>query len=73
MEAKRWAAAGFGVQFIGKASFDVAQLRENLEFLLADLNKAKPSSAKGVYLQKISISTTMGTGFAVDQASLSVK
>ena len=58
---------------IGKASFDVAQLRENLEFLLTDLNKAKPSSAKGVYLQKISISTTMGTGFAVDQASLSVK
>ena len=58
---------------IGKASFDVAQLRENLEFLLADLNKAKPSSAKGVYLQKISISTTMGAGFAVDQASLTLK
>ena len=58
---------------IGKASFDVAQLRENLEFLLADLKKAKPSSAKGVYLQKISISTTMGPGFAVDQASLTLK
>ena len=58
---------------IGKASFDVAQLRENLEFLLADLKKAKPSSAKGVYLQKISISTTMGAGFAVDQASLTLK
>ena len=55
---------------IGKASFDVAQLRENLEFLLADLKKAKPSSSKGVYLKKISISTTMGAGFAVDQASL---
>jgi len=57
---------------IGKASFDVAQLRENLEFLLADLKKAKPSASKGVYLKKISISTTMGAGFAVDQASLKV-
>ena len=55
---------------IGKASFEVAQLRENLEYLLADLKKAKPSSSKGVYLKKISISTTMGAGFAVDQASL---
>ena len=55
---------------IGKASFEVAQLRENLEFLLTDLRKAKPSSSKGVYLKKISISTTMGAGFAVDQASL---
>ncbi len=58
---------------IGKASFEVAQLRENLEFLLADLIKAKPASSKGVYLQKISISTTMGAGFAVDQASLTLK
>jgi len=58
---------------IGKASFDVAQLRENLEFLLADLKKAKPSTSKGIYLKKISISTTMGAGFAVDQASLSLK
>lgn len=58
---------------IGKASFEVAQLRENLEFLLADLKKAKPTSSKGVYLKKISISTTMGVGFSVDQASLSLK
>lgn len=58
---------------IGKASFEVAQLRENLECLLSDLKKAKPSSSKGVYLQKISISTTMGAGFAVDQASLTLK
>jgi large subunit ribosomal protein L1 len=58
---------------IGKTSFEVAQLRENLEFLLADLNKAKPSSAKGIYLKKISISTTMGSGIAVDQASLGLK
>ncbi|MCP4488380.1 MAG: 50S ribosomal protein L1 [Gammaproteobacteria bacterium] len=55
---------------IGKASFEVAHLRENLESLLADLKKAKPSSAKGVYLKKVSISTTMGAGVAVDQASL---
>lgn len=58
---------------IGKASFDVNQLRENLEFLLADLTKYKPTSSKGVYLKKISISTTMGVGFAVDQASLVTK
>ena len=58
---------------IGKASFEVAQLRENLEFLLADLRKAKPSASKGVYLKKISISSTMGAGFAVDQASLTLK
>ena len=58
---------------IGKASFEVAHLRENLESLLVDLKKAKPSSAKGVYLQKVSISTTMGVGVAVDQASLDVK
>ena len=57
---------------IGKSSFDVTQLRENLEFLLADLKKAKPSSSKGVYLKKISISTTMGPGVAVDQASLNI-
>ena len=58
---------------IGKSSFEVPQLRENLESLLVDLQKAKPSSAKGVYLQKISISTTMGAGVAVDKASLELK
>jgi large subunit ribosomal protein L1 len=55
---------------IGKVSFEVDALKENLEFLLADLNKAKPSSAKGIYLKKISLSTTMGPGVAVDQSSL---
>ncbi len=55
---------------IGKASFETAQLQENLEALLVALKKAKPSSAKGVFLQKVSISTTMGAGVAVDQASL---
>ncbi|MDJ0778553.1 MAG: 50S ribosomal protein L1 [Gammaproteobacteria bacterium] len=57
---------------IGKASFEVAQLQENLEHLIADLKKAKPSSSKGVYLKKVSISTTMGPGFSVDQASLKI-
>lgn len=55
---------------IGKADFKVDQLRENLQALLADLNKLKPSSAKGVYMKKITVSTTMGPGLAVDQASL---
>ena len=58
---------------IGKSSFEVAQLRENLESLLNDLKRAKPASSKGVYLKKISISTTMGAGLSVDQASLSLK
>jgi large subunit ribosomal protein L1 len=57
---------------IGKSSFDVAKLRENLEHLLVDLKKAKPASAKGVYLEKISISTTMGAGVAVDQSTLEI-
>ncbi len=57
---------------IGKSSFEVGQLRENLEHLLIDLKKAKPSSAKGVYLQKISVSTTMGAGVSVDQSTLSI-
>jgi large subunit ribosomal protein L1 len=55
---------------IGNLDFDVNALRENLDTLLADLNKAKPSSAKGVYVKKITVSSTMGPGIAVDQASL---
>ncbi len=55
---------------IGKADFEVAALKQNLEALLADLNKAKPASAKGVYVKKVSVSSTMGPGVAVDQASL---
>jgi large subunit ribosomal protein L1 len=57
---------------IGKSSFEVIQLRENLEYLLADLTKAKPTSSKGVYLKKVSLSTTMGPGVAVDTASLDI-
>ncbi len=55
---------------IGKVGFDVQALRENLEALLADLVKAKPSSAKGVYMKKVTVSSTMGPGIAVDKASL---
>ncbi len=57
---------------IGKVSFEAAALSNNLHALLADLIKAKPSSAKGQYLQKISLSSTMGVGVVIDQASLSL-
>ena len=55
---------------IGKVSFESNQLKENLEALLADLKKAKPSTSKGVYLRKITVSSTMGPGLTLDQASL---
>jgi large subunit ribosomal protein L1 len=58
---------------IGKADFQDADLKGNLEALLLDLIKAKPATAKGTYLQKISISSTMGPGVTVDQASLQLK
>jgi len=55
---------------IGKISFDANAIKQNLEALLSDLKKAKPASAKGVYLKKITLSTTMGPGIVIDQASL---
>ncbi|AEH34392.1 50S ribosomal protein L1 [Vibrio anguillarum] len=58
---------------IGKVSFETNQLQENLEALLVALKKAKPSSAKGTYLKKVSISTTMGAGVAVDQNTLNAQ
>ena len=58
---------------IGKADFEADRLQENLLALLADLVKAKPATAKGTYLQKISISSTMGPGVTVDQGSLALK
>ena len=57
---------------VGKVGFAPKQIKENLEALLNDLKKAKPSSAKGIYLQKVTLSTTMGPGLAIDQASLEV-
>ena len=56
---------------IGKASFEANALKDNLNALLADLQKAKPATAKGQYLQKVSISSTMGVGVAVDPSSVS--
>lgn len=58
---------------IGKSSFAVEALSNNLNALLQDLIKAKPSSAKGQYLQKISLSSTMGVGVTVDQSTLTLK
>jgi large subunit ribosomal protein L1 len=55
---------------IGRASFPVESLRENLVALVDALNKAKPASSKGVYLRKISVASTMGAGVRVDQATL---
>jgi large subunit ribosomal protein L1 len=55
---------------IGKVGFEPAALKQNLEALLVDLKKAKPSAAKGIYLKKITVSSTMGPGLALDQSSL---
>lgn len=57
---------------IGRADFEVPALKENLLALLADLKKAKPAASKGTYLKKLSVSSTMGPGITVDQASLDV-
>lgn len=57
---------------IGKISFEPADLKENLDALLADLNKAKPSTSKGVYVKRVTVSSTMGPGVAVDKASLTL-
>ncbi len=57
---------------IGKVDFSEEDLKGNLEALLADLVKAKPSSAKGIYLKKITVSSTMGPGLVLDQSSLEV-
>jgi len=55
---------------IGNVGFEVEALKGNLMALVADLNKAKPASAKGIYLQKVSVSSTMGPGVLVDQSTL---
>lgn len=58
---------------IGNAGFEIKALRENLIALLDDLNKLKPSSAKGVYLKRISVSSTMGAGLILDKSFLDTK
>lgn len=57
---------------IGKISFEETAIKENLEALIGDLKKAKPATAKGVYLKRIALSTTMGPGLLIDQASLNI-
>ena len=57
---------------IGKADFEVNALRENLHALLTDINKVKPATAKGIYLQKVTVSSTMGPGIVIDQNSLTL-
>lgn len=57
---------------IGRIGFDGALVRKNLEALLADLKKAKPASAKGIYIKKIVLSSTMGPGLVIDQSSLAI-
>jgi len=58
---------------IGRASFSPEQLRDNLAALVEALNRAKPAHTKGVYLKKVSVSSTMGMGVKVDPASLSAQ
>ncbi len=57
---------------IGRASFSVEALQENLQALLSALNRARPAAAKGIYLKKISVSSTMGVGVRVDSTSLAL-
>ncbi len=55
---------------IGRADFEVSALKENLDALLVDLKKAKPAAAKGQYVRKLTVSSTMGPGVAVDRGSV---
>jgi large subunit ribosomal protein L1 len=57
---------------VGRASFEGGKLKENLQALLADLQKMKPASSKGVYIQKVTISSTMGPGVTIERSSLGV-
>ncbi|MEW5757765.1 MAG: 50S ribosomal protein L1 [Pseudomonadota bacterium] len=57
---------------IGKINFDAAALRGNLDALLADLNKMKPSTSKGIYFKRVTVSTTMGAGVQIDKGTLGI-
>ena len=57
---------------IGRADFEVGALKENLNALLADLKKAKPAAAKGAYIKKLTVSSTMGPGVSVDRATVDI-
>jgi large subunit ribosomal protein L1 len=56
---------------LGRVDFEPLKLRENLEALLGNLMKAKPSTSKGIYMRKVTVSTTMGPGLTVDYQALS--
>jgi len=62
--------AGIVHATIGKASFAIEHLRENLSALIADLQKAKPAASKGQYLKRVAVSSTMGPGVVIDQSSI---
>ena len=62
--------AGIVHATIGKAGFEPLALRENLQALVADLQKAKPASSKGIYLKRVTLSSTMGPGVIVDHSTL---
>ena len=64
--------AGIVHCMIGKSDFEVNALKENLHALLTDINKVKPATAKGIYLQKVTVSSTMGPGIVIDQNSLTL-
>jgi large subunit ribosomal protein L1 len=57
---------------LGNVEFSAQNIKENLEALVADLKKAKPASSKGVYLKKITLSSTMGPGLTIDQGALNI-
>ena len=64
--------AGIVHASIGKVNFELNALKENLAALLHDLSRSKPASSKGIFLQKVSLSSTMGVGVTVDQSTLPV-
>lgn len=57
---------------VGQVGFEPGSIKQNLEALMADLKKAKPASAKGTYIKRITLSSTMGPGIAIDQGSLEI-
>ncbi|MGO3986958.1 50S ribosomal protein L1 [Pseudomonas sp. SAS7] len=57
---------------VGKVGFEAGKLKENVEALIADLKRIKPASSKGIYVKRVTLSTTMGPGLVIDQSSLSV-
>ena len=57
---------------VGRASFEAGKLKENLQALLSDLQRMKPASSKGIYIQKVTLSSTMGPGVAIERSTLGV-